>query len=108
MKRTFLMVLCVLASLAVGQALQAETSSAVPVPENGACALNSADIAALVGGAGLSPVQPMQPAAQPDPFGGGPQTNACCSLAERNECYALYGGCAHWYCDLVCICENIC
>jgi hypothetical protein len=101
MKRTFLVVLCVLATLAVGQALQAET-------EGSGCALTSADIAALVGDAGLSPVQPMQPAAKPDPFGGGPQTNACCSLAERNECYALYGGCAHWYCDLVCICENIC
>ena len=108
MKRTFLMALCVLALLAVGQALQAETSPTVPAPENGGCAFTSADIAALVGGAGFSPVQPVQSAIQPDPIGGGPETNACCSLAERNECHALYGECAHWYCDLVCICENIC
>ena len=107
MKRTILVVLCVFASLAVGQALQAETAPAVPALEpEGGCTLTSADIARLVKGPWLSPVQ--QPAAQADPLDGGPETNPCCSLAERNECYAIYGGCAHWYCDVVCICENIC
>jgi len=103
---------CLILILALCCALQvvaAEPSSG----KSTGCALTPARLGALVEAPSLCAPEPeVSPvaAAQEDIFGGS-ETQACCSIAFRQECIATYGsGCAHWYCEsgAVCFCENLC
>jgi hypothetical protein len=105
-KKTCCLIL-ILALCCAVQAFAAEPAS----EESTGCVLTPARLGALVAAPSLcAPETEQSPvvAAEQEIFGN-PGTEACCSLAERNECYAYCApGCGHWYCDLVCICECLC
>ena len=107
-KKSFFLILILVLGYAV-QVVAAEPSSG----KSTGCALTPARLGALVEAPGLCAPEPEQApvaVAEQEIFGGGPETEAgCCPIWFRQECYATCGtGCAHWYCDLVCICECFC
>jgi hypothetical protein len=107
-KKTFCLVL-ILALCCVVQAFAAEPPSEA---SGGGCVLTPARLGALVAAPSLCAPEPEQSpvaAAEQEIFGGGPGTEACCTVAERQACIAEYGPtCAHWYCDDFCFCESMC
>lgn len=108
-KKTSCLIL-ILALCCAVQVVAAEPSSG----KSTGCALTPARLGALAEAPSLCAPEPERApiaVAEQEIFGGGPETEACCSIAFRQECIATYGsGCAHWYCEAgaVCFCENMC
>jgi len=105
-KKTFCLILT-LALWCTAQAFAAEPAS----EQKGGCALTPARLGAMVEAPSLCAPEPDRSpeAVASEEIFGNPETEACCTIAERNECYASCApGCGHWYCDLVCICECLC